>query len=445
MIQALINRRFHGPATTIGRLATSDATIVRRIGMQLAALLVALLCLLLGGMLVVVYYRTSSEALASVHATLRARADMERYHITDSAANGGRKALRESTREERERGEVFIIFADAHLSVLGAASGPFGQGLADPAAAAAALRSGKSRFTTQHTGTTSSYVIYTEPVFRDGHALGVVQTGISERPYEDNMYALLRSLLLVSALGLVAAAAITALVVRRALHPIRVALGHQRDFVADAAHELRTPLTIVRTAAELWLDPGSQEDQQAAVEQVLVQTNHLARLVDDLSLLARADSGVVSIARERVDFAALTAEIVEGMTLLAEEGGQRLTLDTSAAYLEGDASRLRQLLVILLDNAIKYTPHEGSISVRLAAQRGHVLLEVRDSGPGIAPHDLPQLFDRFYRADRARGGEGAGLGLAIARWIVQAHRGQIRVSNAPDGGAIFTVTLPAIS
>ena len=252
-------------------------------------------------------------------------------------------------------------------------------------------------------------------------------------------------MLLVGACGLVAAAGITGLVVRRALLPIRAALRHQRDFVADAAHELRAPLTILRTAAELWLEPGTVEDQEDAVEQVLVQSNHLARLVDDLSLLARVDSGAVSVAHDRIDFGRLVAGVVDGVALLAEDRDVHVRLAVEEVQVRGDASRLRQLLLILLDNALKHTPPHGSIDVQVARQGGHARLQVRDTGPGIDPRDLPHLFDRVYRADRARSGEGTGLGLAIGRWIAVAHGGSIRAANAPGGGALFTVVLPLAS
>ncbi|MGH2388790.1 MAG: sensor histidine kinase [Chloroflexota bacterium] len=219
-------------------------------------------------------------------------------------------------------------------------------------------------------------------------------------------------------------------------------MTHQRDFVADAAHELRAPLAILRTAAEVWLEPSSEDDQQEAVEQVLSRGAHLARLVDDLSLLARADSGAVAIAHERVDLSELARETVNGVELVAEELGIALEVRTDPAWVRGDAGRLRQLLLILLDNALKHASGTKAVEITVRRQNSQVVTTVRDWGPGIDPEDLPRLFDRFYRTDRARGGEGSGLGLAIARWIAQAHGGQIRVGNAPGGGAVFTVTIP---
>ena len=427
------------------RLADPAAAALRRTGWQLAALLVGLLSALLIALIAVVYFRTEAASLASLQATLRGRAANEAYHLTDRARSSGpHPPIQESTREEQERGEIVIAFADPRLAFLGGTAGPFGQDLPDRLAAATALASGRSAFSARELRGDLHYRIYTLPVVRGGRTLGVVQTAASARLYEQGLHALLGSLLLVGALGLLAAAAITAVVVQRALLPIRAALAHQRDFVADAAHELRAPLAILRTATELWLDPDSEEDQQEAVGHVLTQGAHLARLVDDLSLLARADSGAVPVLQESLDLGALVADLVAAMEVVAEERAVTLELATEAIWVRGDPGRIRQLGLILLDNALKFTPPGGQIAVIVARHGGHAVLRVRDWGPGIDPLDLPHLFDRFYRADRARHGEGTGLGLAIGRWIVVAHGGEIRAANAPDGGAVFTVTLPRL-
>jgi len=273
-----------------------------------------------------------------------------------------------------------------------------------------------------------------------------VQSRISERQYLGSLHNLLIILLAVSGAGLLASALISAVLAGRALRPIRTALRRQRDFVADAAHELRTPLAIMRSASELGLSSGTTDEQEAALEQVLAQNAHLTRLVENLSTLARADSGAVSLERAPVDLSRLVAETVEGVAVLAEDRGVRLAVEApDAVRVVGDAVRLRQVLLILLDNALKFTPDGGTIAVRVAREGGQARLRVRDSGPGVAPEDLLHLFERFYRADKARtGGGGTGLGLAIGRWIAEAHGGHIAVANvpAPERGALFTVTLP---
>jgi signal transduction histidine kinase len=154
---------------------------------------------------------------------------------------------------------------------------------------------------------------------------------------------------------------------------------------------------------------------------------------------------VVTIEREPVDITRLARSTVEGVEILAEERDVSLRLSAQpGVYVMGDTGRLRQLLLILLDNALKFTPEGGTITVHIDRQGPRARIGVRDSGPGIDPKDLPHLFDRFYRADRARTGEGTGLGLAIGRWIAEAHGGQIMAANAQGGGALFIVIMPAM-
>jgi signal transduction histidine kinase len=321
--------------------------------------------------------------------------------------------------------------------------------LPDPTAARQVLN-GRAPFlwSTQQVDSTGPYLIYTLPIqiIRQpggSAAPGVLQASISEQQYRRSLQALLAVLLGVSLLGLLAAAAISGVLARRALGPIQLALRRQRDFVADAAHELRTPLAIQRTAMELGLAADAGPEQQGTIEQALSQNVHLTRLVDHLSLLARADSGAVTLERAPVDLARLASETAGGVTILAEERGVRLCVEAPQEMrVLGDAGRLRQVLLILLDNALKHTPDGGGITVRVARAGGQARLEVRDSGPGLAPADLPYLFERFYRADKARSSDGTGLGLAIGRWIAEAHGGHIAAANAPEGGALFTVTLP---
>ncbi len=145
----------------------------------------------------------------------------------------------------------------------------------------------------------------------------------------------------------------------------------------------------------------------------------------------------------RMNLSSLVQDTTSELEPLAEERGMRLAADVGAnVWVLGDVMRLRQLLLVLLDNAFKYSPPGGSVEVRLQTSGGRAQLQVRDSGPGIDPADLPRIFDRFYRADKARTGEGSGLGLAIARWIVEAHGGQLHAGNATPHGAMLTATLP---
>lgn len=187
----------------------------------------------------------------------------------------------------------------------------------------------------------------------------------------------------------------------------------------------------------------SEEDKAAALAEIHDEAERMSRLVNDLLTLARADSGV-ALRREVVDL----AQIVEaGVAQAARMDGNK---ELSVAELQpiqvcGDPDALRQLLLILLDNALKYTPAGGSIEVRLEGNASEAKVEVRDTGIGISPEHLPYIFDRFYQADPARSSGGSGLGLSIARWIVEAHGGHIDVNSTPGCGSTFTVHLPIYS
>ena len=224
------------------------------------------------------------------------------------------------------------------------------------------------------------------------------------------------------------------------------AFAQQRRFAADASHELRTPLTIIKGDLDVVRRrPRSPAEYEAAIDRVDEEVTRLGALMEDLLTLARADSGQAELAHEFVYFDALVDDVVARLRRLAEAGG--LALETRLAgdvAVVGDAARLRQMVLNLMSNAVKYTPAEGRVRVTLTGQDGWVRLEVADTGIGIAPVDLPLVFDRFFRADeaRARTEGGTGLGLAIARWTVEAHGGRLTVASQPGKGSVFTVLLP---
>jgi heavy metal sensor kinase len=319
----------------------------------------------------------------------------------------------------------------------------------------------------------------------------VVQVAVSEAPMRQN----LRDLLFILLLGLPVAVAIAGLggytLARRALIPVdRMAeqarhitaerleerlpvdnpndeLGRlatvfnqtltrlessfdqMRRFTADASHELRTPLTALRSVGEIGLrgrrDPS---DYREIIGSMLEEVDRLSLLVDRLLTLSRADSGEAMLSRDRVDLRELAEEVTTQLDVLAEEKQQSLTVEANGlAVCLGDRMVLRQALLNLVDNAIKYSPVGGRIAVRVSSTPGGMaILDVSDSGPGIPVEMRPRVFDRFYRADRSRSrenGGGTGLGLSIARWAVEVHGGQLTLESREEPGATFRITLPS--
>jgi two-component system OmpR family sensor kinase len=222
-----------------------------------------------------------------------------------------------------------------------------------------------------------------------------------------------------------------------------------RRFTADASHELKTPLQVLRVGVERALvHPGVPPEILESLDETLAQINQMTEMVESLLTLARADEGGVPLAVEQSDLRDILSDVAETAGMLGESTGVRVTseMPSTPVQMGVDLHRIREMLLNLVTNAVKYTPAGGTVDVGLGEADGSVIFTVRDSGIGIAPGDLPHIFDRFWRADpaRSRTGDrpGTGLGLAITKWIAEAHGGSITVQSRPGRGTMFTVRLP---
>ena len=231
------------------------------------------------------------------------------------------------------------------------------------------------------------------------------------------------------------------------LERLETAFKKITQFTADASHELRTPVAVMRTRAELSLRRArSVEDYRDTVAQILAELERTSDLIEKLMFLARTDSGAEAIPFAPVNLPEIVREVCAQGSALAE--GKQITfrenLPDHPLWVQGDKDLLRRLFLILIDNAVKYTPASGSVEVSVLQKNGTAIGEIRDTGIGIASADLPNIFERFYRADKARSREtgGTGLGLSIGRWIAEAHAGTIDVQSIPEHGSTFQVRLP---
>ena len=222
-----------------------------------------------------------------------------------------------------------------------------------------------------------------------------------------------------------------------------------RRFVADASHELKTPLTVMRAGVERALtDPRTAPEALVPLEETLQEVRRMTELVDALLTLARVDEGRLELHKAPTDLCGLVAEVYETGQMLGEEAGLPVTLEMpeGPVVAEVDAGRMRQLVMNLVTNAVKYTPAGGGVWLTLTATPEAATIAVRDTGIGIAPGDVGRVFDRFWRADsaRSRTGDrpGIGLGLSIGKWIAEAHGGALAVTSRPGRGSTFTVTVP---
>jgi signal transduction histidine kinase len=232
----------------------------------------------------------------------------------------------------------------------------------------------------------------------------------------------------------------------QSLRPAYQAWEHQQTFIANASHELRTPLTLARAGAEVIARelPAQSADHRALLDDVVAECDHMSRLVDDLLVLSRLDARRLPLHPAMVDASELLMDVARQVGRMATERGVRLVVDATQGTIWGDRTRIRQVLLILLDNALRHTPPQGTITLEARSRGRQCQIQVSDTGEGIAAEHLPRLWERFYRADAARTDRGSGLGLSIAQALVVAQHGAIAITSTPGKGTQVRVVMPAV-
>jgi signal transduction histidine kinase len=224
----------------------------------------------------------------------------------------------------------------------------------------------------------------------------------------------------------------------------------QQQFIADVSHELRTPLTVLRGTLEVALEEERPaEEYREAIGNALLETRHLARISQNILFLARGESGRVTLSFSNQELGRFVAEVTRELLPAAADHGLDLSVEVPEAPVIAfvDPGRMQQVLHNLLENSMRYTPPGGTVRVRLTRTADEARIEIVDSGVGIPERDLPFVFERFFRSDRARRAYsgGSGLGLSIVRWIVEAHKGKVEVESEVDRGTTVTVRLPLVT
>lgn len=341
----------------------------------------------------------------------------------------------------------------------------------------------------RHLSELGRMIVYTLPLMREGQNLGTVKVGRSLKFMDSALDRLQLLLLFLFGGGFLLAVGVGTALAKAALSPIdhitktarqigaeglnqrlnlkgpedevtrladafdemldrlETAFQRERRFTADVSHELRTPLTIIKGTAEVARRGGAKSpgEYREVLQSIESEADRMTKITKSLLTLARADAGQLRLKMGKVDLDEIVEEVQEELASLAEQKGIDLkTKIVTPVEIEGDEGRLKRLLSNLLENALKYTPNRGQIVLTLERDNHWVKLTVADTGVGIPDRDLPHIFERFYRVDRARSREegGAGLGLSIVKWIVLAHGGHIEVASRLGRGTTFTVWLP---
>jgi signal transduction histidine kinase len=408
-----------------------------RLTLWYAGTFTLILLLLGGGLLVAIRHHISRRLDDSLRAATAAVTKATRTLEVERAAGGAADAVEE------------LHIPDRALYLLDADGRPITPPAADAwiqAAAREAVRTGQVDLDRTTAG--DHPVRLHAERFAGGTGTVYVAVAVADRLELEDQYA--------SLIGTFAAAAFAALLlvagggyvlVRQSTAPVERSMQQMRRFMADAAHELRTPVTVLRARAEVALgqdrDPGRDAAALKAMEQ---EADRVGAIVGDLLTLARADAGERPVAREALYLDDLAANAVEAVRALAER--KRVALEVGEfeeAGIVGDPALVRRLLLIVLDNAIKYTPAGGRVRLDVTVRDGRRSVVVSDTGIGIPADQLPHVFERFYRGEPARReAEGAGLGLAIARWITELHGAAIAVAPTEGTqGTRVTLTFPA--
>jgi len=230
----------------------------------------------------------------------------------------------------------------------------------------------------------------------------------------------------------------------RSLSPAQKAWDQQQNFVANASHELRTPLTLMRATAEIGLRSRPHQEQRQILQDIINETDYMNHMVDDLLLLSRLDAHRLQLAQEVIPASELIAETIRQIEKLGKEKGVRLTMDSARGNILGDRARVRQVLLILLDNALRFTPSGGTIHLSAQPSGKFIEMIVADDGPGIPPSDLPHLFERFYqvRTNATDYSRSNGLGLSIAKALIEAQHGSIDINSSLRKGTQVHLLLP---
>ncbi len=408
-----------------------------RLTLWYAGIFLAILGLLGGGLFLAVRHRMSQQLDASLRSATTAL--IQAAHIREAERAGAKGVVADAVDELHIPDRALYLFAPGATPIKPAAA-------PDWIRAAAREAEGTGRADRDFETPDDHIVRLHAERFTGADGRPFVAIAAADRlELEDEYASLLRAFAAAALAALLLVAGAGYMLVRQSTAPIERSIEQMHRFMADAAHELRTPITLLRTRAEVAVGQDREPSRDAATFRAIErETARLGEIVGELLTLARVDAGERPIARDLLYLDDTAAAAVDATRASAEH--KRVTVEVGTfeeAKIAGDPALVRQLLLIVLDNAIKFTPAGGRVRLDVSAEDGRAGVTVSDTGIGISPDQLPHVFERFYRGDAARReADGAGLGLAIARWIVDAHGGRIDIESQPGAGTRVAVSFP---
>lgn len=364
---------------------------------------------------------------------------------TDYFLDGGtlfRRLRPNSLMDSRKLDACYLVY-DEYLTLILSGEGEIKIANDIKSLASTALQEGKDSYTTIKIGR-FNYRVYTK-YFDDFYGPSVVQV-YQNTVNEDILWSFLRTVLFATGIsGTLILLVLSYVLTGKALTPIRETWKRQKEFVADASHELRTPLTVIQTNLDVVLsdEDGTVLENEVWLDNAYSETRVMAKLIDQLLLLAKADNNEGKLDISEFSLSEVVENVCQNMVALAKSKNLDFIMNIEENItIKADYDKIRRLVVILVDNAVKYT-EKGRVTVSLKTDKNRKVLTVEDTGIGINENDLNRIFDRFYRADKARHREGGtGLGLSIAKWIADKHRYALTVESTLNQGSKFTLKMP---
>ncbi len=408
---------------------TNDQALWVKMGLQFAALGIPLP--------VELYEAVKQEGLVITNPTATPENEDEYYESSEDHSGEDEEGLKEN-----ELADIFVNPLSQTGTLITDISGQYSTGFVDSAAVQAAQKNGYD-FRTIKTSSGVPVRLFTY-VVPEGEKVQVFQIGRYLSEQQKVLQRLLSTMILLGGVVTIFFGLASWVLAGRTIKPSQLAWDKQHTFIANASHELRAPLTLIHAGVELSLRKAETPEQRELLSDVLSDANYMNKLIEDLLLLSRLDTGVLKLELQPINMEVFTVEMLRQVERLADTRSVSFTNEITPIQIIADPVRLKQILLIVLDNAVRNTPSGGTVTFKTVTSAGKGLIEIADDGPGIPEEKIGKVFDRFFKVDDQSSMDyrGSGLGLSIAKSLVEAQKGSIGIVSAAGKGTKVTLTFP---